>query len=75
MGVVTGTGLRTIPMVLEESQVIRLREIAADRSSAVNRVSVSSVCREMVESGLQSAGFGHTNRPDSSDSTDSECES
>ena len=53
MGVTTGLALRTMAIVLADSQVIRLRQIAADRSSGVTRVSVSSVARDMIEHGLQ----------------------
>lgn len=51
--------LQTIAVVLTKDQVRRLRDLAAARSTATNRMSVSATARDVVERGFATLFCDH----------------
>ncbi|MGI8484887.1 MAG: hypothetical protein ACR2OU_11575, partial [Thermomicrobiales bacterium] len=52
MPVKTNNGLETMTLVLTETQATELRAIRDERKTAINRISLSDVAREVVAAGL-----------------------
>lgn len=51
--------LQTVSLVLKRSQADRLRAITAGRRTPENRLSISTVAREVFERGLEVVCHGH----------------